>query len=70
MAKYNQQLRAFYKAQGLQGKHLRSALKYDRRRVREETDVDRFKDPSWLTCLFFFGGTREGCAYWFERCEA
>lgn len=70
MAQYSKQLRAFYKKQGLQGRHLRSALKYDRRRVREEADVDRFADFSWLGCLFLFEEAREGGAYWHERSAA
>lgn len=70
MATYNKQLKAFYKAQGLQGKHLRSALKYDRRRVRVESETSRFTAPNALSHLFLFSESREGHRYWMVRDDA
>lgn len=61
---YNQQLRAFYKNQGLTGKHLRGALKHDRRRIRK---LSAHTNAEPLCSLFVWGRTREGCAYWNSR---
>jgi hypothetical protein len=71
----NAQLREFYSRQGLTGKHLRSALKHDRRRIREEVTkhqlgwprYERY-DPEYLSEAFAWAGTREGAGYWAARC--
>lgn len=60
----NKQLSRFYKHQGLTGKHLRSALKYDRKAVR----VNR---PGWvaadLSRAFCWTDSPQGFDYWHLR---
>ena len=60
----NKQLSRFYKNQGLTGKHLRSALKYDRKAVR----VNR---PGWvahdLSQAFVWADSPQGFVYWDKR---
>ena len=69
------QLQAFYKKQGLTGKHLRSALRHDMRRVRQcarafayYIGTDRYKDC--LSEAFVWCDTPEGVTYWLDRHEA
>lgn len=60
----NKQLSRFYKSQGLTGKHLRSALKYDRRAVR----VQRTSRTALVLCrAFVWSDTPQGLAYWARR---
>lgn len=70
----NAQLSEFYKRQGLTGKHLRSALKHDRREVRRNiaqyqsafAPEDRWI-PARIGEAFAWIETREGCPYWSAR---
>lgn len=66
----NRELSKFYKKQGLTGKHLRSALKYDRRAVRQNiASTTRYGVPSdtlWVVFVWF--NTPQGAEYWNARC--
>lgn len=66
----NKELSKFYKKQGLTGKHLRSALKYDRRAVRQNiastTCGGVRADTLW--CAFVWLSTPQGDEYWNARC--
>lgn len=70
----NAQLSQFYNRQGLTGKHRRSALKHDRRKVRRNTaqyqsavaPEERWT-PTSLGTAFSWFETSEGCSYWSAR---
>lgn len=62
------QLRAFYAAQGLTGKHLRSAMRHDMRRIRKYSNKYPELVGGWLlSFLFLFEDTPEGYNYWRVR---
>ena len=65
----NKQLSKFYRKQGLTGKHLRSALKYDRRAVRQNIASTTFNGvPSGsLVDAFVWSSTPQGVEYWYIR---
>lgn len=63
----NKQLSKFYKRQGLTGKHLRSALKHDRRAVRQNIASPGISAND-LWSAFVWGHTPQGAAYWNARC--
>ena len=66
----NKELSKFYKKQGLTSKHLRSALKYDRRAVRQNiasiTCSGVPADTLWDAYVWF--STPQGDEYWNTRC--
>lgn len=66
----NNQLSKFYRNQGLTGKHLRSALKYDRRAVRQNIASPVCygvpSDSLWDAFVWF--NTPQGDEYWDARC--
>lgn len=65
----NKELSAFYKKQGLTGKHLRSALKYDRKAVRQNIASPvcfGVADVS-LWGAFAWSKTPQGGDYWCAR---
>lgn len=65
----NKQLSKFYEKQGLTGKHLRSALKYDRKAVRQNISNPKCcgapSDTLWGA--FAWIDTPQGCNYWCAR---
>lgn len=71
----NRQLSAFYKKQGLTGKHLRSALKHDRKLVLKNTRAENTpqqmqylrRHPYGIESLFHWSSTPEGHDYWAPR---
>ncbi|ARB30329.1 hypothetical protein HOS87_gp04 [Pseudomonas phage phiNV3] len=66
----NAQLSEFYKRQGLTGEHLRSALKFDRRAVRQNiaSRVYYGGPPDTLWDAFVWLSTPQGNEYWSARC--
>lgn len=69
MTRVKQQLKAYYKAQGLRGKRLKRAVWADNVKAAKHCD---FKPDPWcgLSYLFLFGDTPEGFRYWRQRADA
>lgn len=61
------QLRAFYADQGLTGKHLRKALRYDMKAVRRHVATQQRPPCNNLQNAFGWGRTPEGAEYWAHR---
>lgn len=64
MSRVKAQLRAFYAAQGLTGRHRRKAMQYDLKKVKELRDFDG--DHS-LVSLFAWARSPQGWRYWRRR---
>lgn len=60
----NKQLSEFYAKQGLTGKHLRKALKHDRKQVR----LLKAQDYECLSGMFNWQSSPQGHGYWSARC--
>lgn len=58
------QLRAFYAAQGLTGKHRRKAMQHDMKQVKKLRESPN--DVS-LICLFTWGSSPQEVFYWHAR---
>lgn len=67
----NKQLSTFYVKQGLTGKHLRSALKYDRKAVRQNIANPACYGVSsdTLWSAFSWDCTPQGGKYWAARVD-
>lgn len=65
----NSELSKFYRKQGLTGKHLRSALKHDRRAVRQNiaSQVCCGAQDTTLWGAFVWYKTPQGGDYWLLR---
>lgn len=64
MSRVKAQLREFYAAQGLQGKHRRKAMQYDLKQVKKLREFDG--DHS-LASLFPWMFSPQGWHYWSRR---
>lgn len=64
MSRVKAQLREFYAAQGLQGKHRRKAMQYDLKQVKKLRQA--FGD--WeIIALFNWNNSPQGRVYWRDR---
>lgn len=62
------QLRAFYAAQGLTGKHRRAAMRHDMRAVKKNAaNAAPLIGIFPLANMFYFVGSPEGGEYWYAR---
>lgn len=75
MSVIKKQLREFYRAQGLSGKHLRSAMRWDMRTAKAnalefavENGIEL--DTSSISNAFDWGQSDQGFCYWADRCLA
>lgn len=73
MSLIKKQLKAFYQRQGLSGKHLRSALRWDMRTAKANAlafsqDNDIPLDISTISNAFEWCSTKQGFEYWGDRC--
>ena len=73
MSVIKKQLKAFYRAQGLSGKHLRSALRWDMRTAKAnalefavENGIEL--DVSSISNAFDWSESKQGFDYWADRC--
>lgn len=64
MSRVKAQLRAFYAAQGLTGKHRRKAMQYDLKQVKKLRNYDC---DYQLVCLFDWHASPQGGLYWHKR---
>lgn len=73
MSMIKKQLRKFYRRQGLTGKHLRSALRWDMKAAKANAvefaaEMGEELDVSTLSYAFEWGSTKQGFFYWADRC--
>lgn len=73
MSVIKKQLREFYRRQGLSGKHLRSAMRWDMRTAKAnalefavENGIEL--DTSSISNAFDWGDSDQGFRYWDDRC--
>lgn len=67
MATVKQELREFYANQGLTGKALRSAMRYDLRSIRKQgLYIGGCTSADGLECIDWYKGV-EGTGYWLSR---
>lgn len=64
MSRVKAQLREFYAAQGLQGKHRRKAMQYDLKQVKK---LRKSSGDGPLLCLFGWTCSPQGHSYWRKR---
>lgn len=64
MSRVKAQLRAFYAAQGLTGKHRRKAMQYDLKQVKALRTHDMDSD---LMFLLLWAESPQGYSYWSSR---
>jgi hypothetical protein len=70
MTYVKQQLKAYYRAQGLRGKQLKRAVWADNVKAVAHCTLDRPIPNERLSYLFLFSGTPEGHKYWRMRADA
>lgn len=64
MSRVKAQLRAFYAAQGITGKHRRKAMQYDLKQVKRLREVER---DVGLLYLLDWQASPQGVLYWLAR---
>lgn len=73
MSVIKKQLQKFYRRQGLTGKHLRSAMRWDMKAAKANAvefadEMCEPLDTSGLSYSFNWGSTKQGFLYWSGRC--